>query len=403
MRFPKFRRSHPSLVVVLCAASLAACKHSSDSSGTASDAHAGIKKKWELSLGSRADGALALSDDGTIIAACQDGFVYAVDSNGQLQWKTYIGPTHASPAIGPDGAIYIANDNGSVYALNRSGSKRWQSIVYEGNTYGHNAAAIGSSFLYTPSRDGLKAVNLSDGKVEWSTNLGTEQWGAVTLLASGTLLFGGHGRLNAVSTQGDPYWQYPPLTDEALKRNNGFPPPGQFPVVSGITPGPDHILFMGMGHDELAAVGMDGALRWKFDPRGTTLNESAPVVSSDGTIYFGHSNGHFYAFDSLGTKKWELDTGGPIAATPILASDGTIFLLANRDLFVISPAGKVLTQRLVGGTIFSSPTISPDGTVYLLNETGMLMAFEGGHGGLMDSPWPKFQADVSNSGNERAN
>ena len=261
MRFENPRTVCFSLASLALAASLTACKHSSPSDGIASDSRAEIKKKWEFKLGSRADGALALSDDGAIIAACQDGFVYAVDNSGALAWKFYIGPTHASPSIGPDGAIYIANDNGSVFALNPSGSKRWQSVVYQGNTYGHNAAAIGASVLYTPSRDGLKAVNLSDGKLEWTTNLGTEQWGAVTLLTDGTVLYGGHGRLHAINTHGDSLWQYPPLMADATQRNGGYPPPGPFFVASGITPGPNHVLYMGMGQNTLAAVGQDGALR----------------------------------------------------------------------------------------------------------------------------------------------
>lgn len=401
MFFPKFRALHLSLTVALCAASLVGCKRSPDSSSPSLNGSPQIKKKWELALGSPSESALALSQDGPLIAACEDGFVYAVDSNGKLQWKTYVGPTHASPSIGPDGTIYIANDNGSVYALNRSGSKRWQSIVYEGNTYGHNAAAIGSSFLFTPSRDGLKAVNLSDGKVEWSTHLGTEQWGAVTLTADGMILFGGHGRLNAVDSHGNDLWQYPVLTEEALQRNSGFPPPGSFPVVSGITPGPDHTLFMGMGRDELAAVGLDGTLRWKVDIRGTTLNKAAPLVASDDTIYFAYSGGQLYALDSQGTKKWDLDLHGTISATPLLAGDGTIFLIANRNLYAVSPSGKVLAQVDVWGAA-SSPTISPDGTIYILNSWGTLAAYAGGHGGLMDSPWPKFQGDLANSGNERS-
>jgi outer membrane protein assembly factor BamB len=401
MRLRNSRARLLPLLLFALVASLVACKPSSQTAGGSSGSRADIPKKWEITLGARSDGALALADDGTIIAACQDGYVYAVDANGALQWKTYIGATQASPSIGSDGAIYIANNNGSVYALNRSGSIRWQSVVYRGNTVGHNAAAIGSSFLFTPSRDGLKAVNLSDGRVEWSAGIGAEQWGAVTLLADGTVLFGGRGRLNAVSTHGDMLWQYPRLTDEALQRNGGFPPPASFAVVSGITPGPDHILFMGMGRNELAAVGQDGALRWQYDSRGTSLNTASPIIAPDGTIYFAHADGHLYAFDSLGSKKWDLEMAAAVAATPLLAADGTIFVLGGHYLYAVTPTGQVLAQHDVGSTITSSPTLAPDGTVYVLNELGMLAAYSGGHGGLSDSPWPKFQADQANTGNER--
>ncbi|HUL35033.1 MAG TPA: PQQ-binding-like beta-propeller repeat protein [Candidatus Eisenbacteria bacterium] len=399
MRVRKSRAMQWFLLSTACAASLLACKSPSDSGAGSPANRAAISKSWELPLGSRGEGALALSDDGTIIAACQDGFVYAVDPRGVLQWKTYVGPTAASPAIGPDGAIYIANNNGAVYALNRAGSQRWQSIVYEGNTYGHNAAAVGTSFLFVPSRDGLKALNLSNGSLEWSAGVGTEQWGAVTLLADGTVLFGGHGRLNAVNTQGDIIWQYPPLTDEALQRNSGFPPPGDFFVVSGIAPGADHILYLGMGRNVFAAVGQDAALRWQLDTRGTTLNNASPVVASDGTIYFSHSDGHLYAYDKFGAKKWAFDMRGASQATPILASDGTLFAIGGRNLYALSPAGSLLAKVDVAEAI-SSPTLAPDGTIYVLNANGVLAAYAGGHGGLMNSAWPKFQGDLANSGNQ---
>jgi outer membrane protein assembly factor BamB len=376
------------------------CKPSAQSTST-SGKTSSIEKKWELSLGGRVEGSLALSDDGTIIAAGQDGFVYAVDSSGKLQWKTYIGPTMASPAIGPDGAIYIPNNDGSVFALNRSGSKRWVSVVYPGATYGHNAGAIGDGFLYTPSRDGVKALSFSDGRVEWSAGGGSHQWGGVTLLMDGTIVFGARGRLFAVNTHGDTLWQYPPLTNEATARNGGFPPPGSFMSSSGITPGPDRQLLVGEGHDHLSAIGQDATLRWDFKSRGTNLNTASPVIAADGTIYFAHSDHHLYAFDSFGSKKWDVDLHDYDPSTPVLATDGTIFVAGGRDLYAISPTGKVIAKISVGNSVVSSPTLAPDGTIFLVTDTGVLSGYAGGHGGLMDSPWPKFQADLANTGRAR--
>jgi len=376
------------------------CKPSAQSASS-SGKTSSFQKKWEFTLGGRTESALALSDDGILIAACEDGYVYAVDSNGTLQWKTYIGPTLSSPAIGSDGAIYIANNNGSVFALNRSGSKRWTSIVYPGSTYGHNAAAIGDGFLYTPSRDGLKALSLSDGRVEWSAGIGTSQWGAVTLLMDGTILFGSRGRLLAVNTHGETLWQYPALSAEATARNGGLPPPGSFNVVTGVTPGPDRLLLVGEGRDHLSAVGQDATLHWDFKSTGNNLNTSSPLIAADGVIYFAHADHHLYAFDSFGSKKWVVDLHDYDPSSPMLAADGTIFVVGGRDLYAISPAGKVLSKVNVGGSVISSPTLAPDGTIFLVTDTGVLSAYVGGHGGLMDSPWPKFQADLANTGRAR--
>ena len=361
---------------------------------------ASFEKKWDLDFGSKCEGALALSDDGVIIAACQDGFVYAVDTAGKLQWKTFIGATVASPTIGPDGAIYIADNNGAVSALNRSGLQRWHAEVYEGNTYGHNGGALGSTMLYSPSRNGLKAIRLSNGAVEWSTTTGTDQWASVTLLKDGTIVYSGRGRLNGVDSYGNILWQYPVLTSEAVQRNGGLPPPGSFSVASGIAVGADRQMYAGMGGTSLVAMGLGGDLKWEFKSRGQ-LNQASPVIAADGTIYYSHADGKLYAFDLAGTMMWEIYLEGYMPATPVLAADGTIFAFGFSYLYAISPAGKILARRDVETGASASPTLGPDGTIYVMNNLGKLAAYVGGHGGLMDSPWPKFQADLANTGNAR--
>src|SRR5215813_9353582 len=76
-----------------------------------------LSQKWSIQLGGRVEHGLALSDDGSIIAASLDGFVYSIAPEGSLQWKTFIGTSGALPTVGPDGAVYIINDSGAVFAL----------------------------------------------------------------------------------------------------------------------------------------------------------------------------------------------------------------------------------------------------------------------------------------------
>jgi len=370
--------------------------------GHAPEPVASIEKKWDLDFGAKCEGGLALSDDGVIVTACQDGFVYAVDTSGKLQWKTFIGATVASPTIGPDGAIYIANNNGAVFALNRTGEQRWRAEVYAGGTYGHNGGALGSNMLYSPSRNGLKAISLASGKVEWSTNTGTDQWASVTLLPDGTIVYSGRGRLNGVSSYGNIEWQYPPLTKDAIERNGGWiAPPGNFNVTTGIAVGADHQMYAGLGNTSLVAMGFDASPRWEYKSQGPQLNQASPVIAADGTIYFSHADWKLHAFNSDGTEKWSVNLEGYMPATPVLAADGTIYACGFAYLYAISPAGKILAKRDVDTGASASPTLGPDGTIYVMNNLGKLAAFVGGHGGLMDSPWPKFQADLGNTGNAR--
>lgn len=360
-----------------------------------------LAKKWEFTGSGHFVGALALADDGTLYAASDDGNFFALDSNGVLQSKTYIGPTKSAPSIGPDGAIYISNSNGKVIALNRSGVVRWSTQVYQGLTAGQNGAAIGRDELYIHSRDGLYALRLANGQIDWASRWGGDQWGSVTLLSDGTLLSPGRGRLNALDSRGELSWQYPGPSAESTQQTHGLPPPGNFFVSSGIAIGNNRALYVAIDRTHMVALGLDGSFKWELPARSTQLNRASPVIAADGTIYFGSAEGVLSAMNTDGTAKWTLPLEAPLLATPVIAQDGSLFVVAGTSLWVITPDGKILARTSADTGAESSPTISSDGTLYLATSGGKIIAFEGGHGPLMDSPWPKYQGDLANSGNPR--
>jgi outer membrane protein assembly factor BamB len=385
------------------AALLCACgKHeatSSDSPGVAE-----ITKKWEFTTGGIISGGLALAEDGSLYAACEDGFVYALDPNGKLQWKMYIGPTESTPVIVSDGSVLVSNNHGRLFALNHSGDIRWQTDLYDGNTLNKNAGALGREYFYVPSRGNLSAARLTNGQVDWQSGWGGDQWGSVTLTPDGNLLSPGRGRLTALDSSGRVAWQYPPLTPEAIQRNGGFAlTPASFFVSSGIAVDADRHMYAGIGRTKFVAMGPDGSIKWevKMDPKtqGSEINRSSPVIAADGTIYFASSDSTLYAVDSFGTTKWKFQLRGPAQATPLLTQDGSIFVVTGRFLSAVSPAGELIAQAAAGSGAESSPTIALDGTIYVATYDFKVIAYAGSHGGLMNSPWPKFQADVANTGN----
>ena len=355
-----------------------------------------LQQQWQFQADGQIKGALALDED-TLYAASDDGFLYALDLSGSPRWKTHIGPTYSAPAVGPDGAIYISNNNGRVLAVNRSGSIRWSTDVYAGDTWGQNGAAIGGSYLYAPSRGSLCALRLSDGHLDWDAEfLGGEQFAAVSLLPDGTILSPGRGRLNALDSRGEVLWQAPRLTPEQTRKNGGLPPPGTFYVSSGIAVAADRTLLAPTGQSgKLVAMSGDGTTKWEFPAR----NSAAAVVAADGTIYVTSSIGFFYAVDAYGTEKWELMLTDTHTA-PVLAADGTIFVHSLSYLYALSPDGHIINRVEVGDNVNpeASPTLAPDGTLFVATTHGKIVAYAGGHGGLMDSSWPKYQADLVNSG-----
>jgi len=85
-------------------------------------------------------------------------------------------------------------------------------------------------------------------------------------------------------------------------------------------------------------------------------------------------------------------------AAPVLGSDGTIYVLAETKLVALSDKGKLLWDLPLQGTPVGSPALAPDGTMYIAMSEGTLYSVQTGSRGLLQSAWPKYQHDASNSG-----
>jgi len=362
-------------------------------------------KKWEFTAGGPISAALALGENGSLYVASEDGFLYALDPAGTLQWKFEAGPLAEAPAIGTDGTIYVANRNQQIYSINPSGTQHW---VWGGGPYADKnslwrGGALDDNYYYTPWRGQLRAIRLSTGVAGWPTGMGFETEGSVSILPNGLIVFPGVGRLDAAEAGGRTSWQYPvmnpPLTTDMLMKNGGHPPAGNFWLESGIALGATGTLYAAAGGSHLVAISPAGTLQWEFKTPGNSTNRATPVIGGDGTIYFACGDGHLYAVNADGAQKWALQTGASIAATPLLAEDGTVYVLSSRELLAVSPEGKLVARVDFPGGDKSSPTLGPDGTLYVAAHTGRIVAFSTSHGPLMSSsPWPKFQRDLANSG-----
>ena len=358
-------------------------------------------KKWEFTAGGPVHGALALGSDGTLYAASNDGNVYALDDTGNLKWKLHTGPMQAGPAIGVDGTIYVTDEREHVYAINPNGTQQWMGGggQYAKQYMGGFTAALDENYFYTAWQGQVHAFRLTNGDGDTIAGAYFDAGGSVVILPNGLVVHAERGRLQAVASDSQIAWQYPELTQEAIQKNNGFPPPGNFGLDSPMAIGKDGTLYACASDGSFVAIGADGLLKWQFkNMQGWAGNKAAPVIASDGTIYFFSWDSNVYAMNADGTKKAAMKIPGAIEVAPVLAQDGTIFAISGAFLLTISPDGKVLSQAELVDPALSPPTLAPDGTVYVATVTGKVMAFDGGHGGLMDSPWPKFQHDLSNTG-----
>jgi len=80
---------------------------------------------------------------------------------------------------------------------------------------------------------------------------------------------------------------------------------------------------------------VDGTVKWSFET-GAGI-ESSPVIGSDGTIYFGHTQNGFYALNPDGSQKWHISNPNNVISSPAIDKDGTVYVGAwDKKLYAFS-------------------------------------------------------------------
>jgi outer membrane protein assembly factor BamB/methionine-rich copper-binding protein CopC len=105
------------------------------------------------------------------------------------------------------------------------------------------------------------------------------------------------------------------------------------------------------------------ATKWNYTTGGRLF--TAPVIGSDGTIYFGNFDKNLYALNPNGTQKWNYTTGSLIFSAPAIGDDGTIYFgSADKNLYALNPDGTQKWNYTAKLGIGSDITIGNDGTIY---------------------------------------
>lgn len=94
--------------------------------------------------------------------------------------------------------------------------------------------------------------------------------------------------------------------------------------------------------------------------------QSAAVIGSDGTIYFGTqgANKNFYALNpSDGSVKWSYPIGGNIYGTAAVDTNGIIYYGADK-FYALNPDGTLKCSYTGGSYLLSHPNIDTDGTIF---------------------------------------
>lgn len=326
----------------------------------------------------------AIGPDGTVYVATGDQGLLALNpASGRVLWRDG-SATGGNPVIDADGTIHYPGD-GLLNALNPNGTVKWRFVPAQPAT---NLALAPGGTLIASDWSGNVCAYGPDTVLQWERDLGEPRARTPTVVGpDGTIYARGRDdRIFALNPDGSDRW------DTRLFRMGN---------LMALSIGADGTLYAlgGSDYSSLFAVDPDsGTVRWEFDRLdGLGFNT---VIRPDGTVI---AVGEFYlhAIGPDGQERWRLEYDDGIADVPAVAlcADGTVICPGWRELLGVGNGDSLRWVSKVKGEACKPPAVGPDGTIYVLDYHDTLYAVHG-PAPLADSPWPKFQRDLGNTGRQ---
>jgi outer membrane protein assembly factor BamB len=354
---------------------------------------------WTAQTGGVIFGAPAIGPGGEIIVGSEDGKVYCFSAAGALLW-TFSGATDWIDSAPTIGAVYAGSWDGALYAIDRlSGAMLWK--FETGGMVIASPAVAPDGVIYVASNDTFLYAVHPDGTQKWvshSVNSFEPINGSPVLNRAGDTVFFGNdgGFFFAVdAATGTERWSF---------SVTAIHPPASADIDPAISSaaaiGRDGSIYFGSENGYLYALTSSGQLRWSY--KAAEPIRSAPAISSNGAITFAAQDGYLYSLDSEGFQIWETFVGDVFYCSPALDAAGNILIAAyagsdSTDFIMVDAGGNMVWEHRIAGVNDSSPNIAPDGAVYFGAHDGRLYKFAGDFP-LMGGTWPRFQANIAQTG-----
>lgn len=243
-------------------------------------------------------------------------------ASGEVKWTFNLSADdYTCPAVAPNGTLYLCVSS-NLYALDGiTGAKKWAAP-----SMGYGLLATGADgTIYAAGAKTLRAFDAATGMMKWMTETPGDAKSAPSI--------GSDGGIFVVT--GDTIY-----TVSRVERETGVktwttstPGPISAPII-----GMDGKVFVTRPSAILALDGKRGVEEWRFSFLGNP--ETSPLLTSDGTIYVGinQDGSRVFALDAAtGTLKWQTTMPYPCKDLTELAigSDGTLYCGSDPKFFAL--------------------------------------------------------------------
>ncbi len=175
--------------------------------------------KWKFDLDTKIASSPVVDSNGVIYFGTDNGYLYALESNGQRKWQYKTdGIVRSTPAIDDDGTIYFGSEDGYLYALNPNGTLKWKkqlgftdgyvkgwvvvSPVIDKNGTVYASSSVNGAHYY------LYALDPNNGDIKWTFEANDHIYTTPVIGNNNTIYFGSYDKyLYAVTTDGVLKWK----------------------------------------------------------------------------------------------------------------------------------------------------------------------------------------------------
>jgi len=269
---------------------------------------------WSTNLGAPIYSSPAVSaSDGTVYAATYPYLspsLFAVNPlTGATEWSfqtddwLYGGhggsEIDSSPAIGPDCTIYFLAASGDLYAVSTNGTLQWFFPLPAGSSPASSPAIGEDGTIYVGSGDGYLYAISPSGTLDWIFDTSFDTGGSGWSIQSSPAI-GGDGTVYVAST----YCTLYAVTNGILKW--AFTNLDGQPFVSSPAVAADGTVYIGSEDNYVYAI-TNGAVKWKVQTGDQVV--SSPAIAANGAVYIGSEDGYVYALPgsaALASSAWPM-------------------------------------------------------------------------------------------------
>lgn len=290
-----------------------------------------------------------VTTDGETAYVAMATHVYAVQvSNGMERWRFPEKPDakktfFAAPTLTADGQLIVGGYDRILYSLSPSnGSVNW--TFEDSKDHWIGSAVTGNDMIFAPSADyNLYALDMQ-GKLVWKFTAEQALWGMPVI--DGTNVYFGsmdHKVYALNMTTGKLVWS---------SELDGS-------ILGAITLGSDGVLYAGtLGDSVFALDTSSGKTIWQHAVSSRIW--SAPVIGN-GSLYVGDQAGKIVslAADS-GKENWSIQPDGPVLGSPLVFADLVVFGTESGSLVAVDAEGKIKWSQTITGKLYSTPVLAGD-------------------------------------------